>query len=287
MLSAMLTGQLAHVPPVPPAWRATQLAELGGQVQGAPPCLSSLTKVGRRQGQRAAWLLGSYRGSEELGLDLDVLLQLDRNPDEPCCKLLFVRSSDAVDLSQPEAARRSKDRPRLDKVGHMLLACDEGESALRGLLVAEELRGRGLSRLLLALWLRLCAEAGVTPTTRMLNKPLLSLSLQRLGFTPVNAERSVVVARPLDGSSYRAPPSGGVGQWGRSLASFSPGGGISRGSELPPPSAPEMQAARLYHSETLPAPPPPPPLSPPRIAFVRTEFEPPCDLAALDEAVEQ
>ena len=48
-----------------------------------------------------------------------------------------------------------------------------------------------------------------------------------------------------------------------------------------------MQAARLYHSETLPAPPPPPPLSPPRIAFVRTEFEPPCDLAALDEAVEQ
>ena len=287
MLSAMLTGQLAHVPPVPPAWRATQLAELGGQVQGAPPCLSSLTKVGRRQGQRAAWLLGSYRGSEELGLDLDVLLQLDRNPDEPCCKLLFVRSSDAVDLSQPEAARRSKDRPRLDKVGHMLLACDEGESALRGLLVAEELRGRGLSRLLLALWLRLCAEADVTPTTRMLNKPLLSLSLQRLGFTPVNAERSVVVARPLDGSSYRAPPSGGVGQWGRSLASFSPGGGISRGSELPPPSAPETQAARLYHSETLPAPPPPPPLSPPRIAFVRTEFEPPCDLAALDEAVEQ
>ena len=62
MLSAMLTGQLAHVPPVPPAWRATQLAELGGQVQGAPPCLSSLTKVGRRQGQRAAWLLSSYQG---------------------------------------------------------------------------------------------------------------------------------------------------------------------------------------------------------------------------------
>ena len=48
MLTAMLTGQLVHVPPVPPAWRATQLAELGGHVQGAPPCLSSLTKVGRR-----------------------------------------------------------------------------------------------------------------------------------------------------------------------------------------------------------------------------------------------
>ena len=264
MLSAMLTGQLAHVPPVPPAWRATQLAELGGQAQGAPPCLSSLTKVGRRQGQRAAWLLGSYRGSEELDLDLDVLLQLDRNPDEPCCKLLFVRSTAQVDLSQPEAARRSKDRPRLDKVGHMLLACDEGESALRGLLVAEELRGRGLSRLLLALWLRLCAEAGLTPATRMLNKPLLALSLQRLGFTPVSAERSVVVARPPDGSSYRAPPSGGVSQWSRSTA-----------------------ATRLHHSEALPAATLPPPLSPPRLAFVRTEFEPPCDRAALDEAVEQ
>ena len=115
-MHAMLIGQLAHVPPVPPAWRAMQLAELGGQAQGAPPCLSRLTKVGRRSGQRAAWLLGSYRGGEELDLDLDVLLQLDRNPDEPCSKLLFVRSPAQLDLSQPEAARRSKDRPRLDKV---------------------------------------------------------------------------------------------------------------------------------------------------------------------------
>ena len=179
-----------HVPPVPPAWRATQLAELGGHVQGAPPCLSSLTKVGRRTGQRAAWLLGSYRGSAEPALDLDVLLQLDRNPDEPCCKLLFVRSTALVDLSLPDPARRSKDRPRLEKVGHMLLACEEGESALRGLFVAEGLRGRGLSRLLLAVWLRLCAEGGVAPTTRMLTLTrtrTLSLSLSlslSLGLTP-------------------------------------------------------------------------------------------------------
>ena len=184
MLTAMLTGQLVHVPPVPPAWRATQLADLGGHVQGAPPCLSSLTKVGRRTGQRAAWLLGSYRGSAEPALDLDVLLQLDRNPDEPCCKLLFVRSTALVDLSLPDPARRSKDRPRLEKVGHMLLACDEGESSLRGLFVAEGLRGRGLSRLLLAVWLRLCAEGGVAPTTRMLTRTRtrtlsLSLSLTR------------------------------------------------------------------------------------------------------------
>ena len=146
MLPALLLTSLAHAPaarqaPAPPAWRAAQIAALPpelatgarGQLQGAPPCLSSLPKVGRRQGQRAAWYLGSYHGTE---LELDVLLQLDRNPDEPCVKLQFVRSSPLSSTHEPPGTRlydneahRSQDRPRLAKVGYMLLACSERGSA--------------------------------------------------------------------------------------------------------------------------------------------------------------
>ena len=71
-------------------------------------------------------------------------LALDRNPAEPCCKLMFVGG-------------RSGQR---EKLGHMLLACDEDGSALRGMRIREDLRGRGLSKLLLAVWLRLYRDAG-------------------------------------------------------------------------------------------------------------------------------
>jgi hypothetical protein len=40
-----------------------------------------------------------------------------------------------------------------------------GHSALRGLWIDEPLRGRGLSRGVIAIWLRLCLIARVTPRT--------------------------------------------------------------------------------------------------------------------------
>jgi hypothetical protein len=60
---------------------------------------------------------------------------------------------------------------RQRRVVHLLLACGEGSSALRGMLVREELRGNGLSRLLLAVWLRLCACAQLqsSSTTQQIN----------------------------------------------------------------------------------------------------------------------
>jgi hypothetical protein len=58
-------------------------------------------------------------------------------------------------------------------------------SVLRGMLVAEGSRGKGYARLFLAMWLGLCTRAGVTPATSRINKPLLALTLVRLGFTPL------------------------------------------------------------------------------------------------------
>ena len=50
--------------------------------------------------------------------------------------------------------------------------------------IAEDMRGQGLSKVLLAVWLRLCEEAAIVPLTKTINKPLLSLTLGRFGFAP-------------------------------------------------------------------------------------------------------
>jgi hypothetical protein len=157
-----------------PAWRslqsvpATLLQGERGSLQGAPPCLATLQKVGK--GHDAAWLLGTYHDEE---LDMQVKLALDRNPHEPCCKLQFA------------CAERGK-------LGHMLLACGENHSALRGMRIREDLRGRGYSKVLLAIWITMCLEASLTPCTRTINKPLLSLSLASFGFTPTNQRGRIV-----------------------------------------------------------------------------------------------
>ena len=72
------------------------------------------------------------------------------------------------------------------RIGFMLLASEEKSSALRGMEINKALRGRGLSKVLLAIWLQACISAGLTPRTRTINKPLLSLTLQRFGFSPRN-----------------------------------------------------------------------------------------------------
>ena len=157
-------------PSRPPAWRAIQSENWSVGLHGAPPCLADLDKVG--QGHDSRWLLATYRGAEP---QFDVFLKLDRNPDEPCYKLHF---------HPPSSAR--------DEVGHMLLAAEEHASALRGMRIAERCRGLGYSQLLLAAWLRMCIDANVNPSTRTINKPLLSLSLARLGFSPANGRGQLV-----------------------------------------------------------------------------------------------
>lgn len=159
--------QQQQAPAGPPAWRAFQLAELptgyAGPLDSSPPCMRAFEKRG--SGHSAAWRLATYDGESPL----EVRIALDANPAEPCCKLFFI---------DPTA------HPSCAKVGHMLLACGVQSSALRGMYIRESLRGRGLSRLLLAIWLRLCVDARVEPSTRVINKPLLSLTLQRFGFSP-------------------------------------------------------------------------------------------------------
>ena len=73
-------------------------------------------------------------------------------------------------------------------------------SRLRGMWIAEAVRGRGYSQLFLAVWLRLCLETGVAvPNTRRINKPLLARSLQTFGFTPIRSIRAAAADDDVDG----------------------------------------------------------------------------------------
>ena len=112
--------------------------------------------------------------------------------------------------SKPQATRRGPTpnsteqnvnsagkRHRQRKVGYLLAKIDNcGNLALRGVHIAEHSRGKGLSKLLLSTWLLLCHKLRITPCTCVMDKPLISLALQSLGFVPDRKTWQVEVQLP-------------------------------------------------------------------------------------------
>ena len=260
---SLLLGVVALLPPTeagrvrvpgaakpPPAWRALQvvppeLAKLG-KLSGSPPCLATLQKVGSSYYRKAAaWRLG--RLDIDGSMELDIHLQLDRNPDEPCCSLSFVDSTGA-------------------RVGRVLLACEAEASALRGMEIREEMRGRGLAKYLVASWLHLCAIAELAPATRMINKPLLSLTLQRFGFAPTRSGSGVPVTV------------GGALTIGHTLGHRR----VSRQGERAKRAADRNESVTAV---TATQDVQEPSERPARQTHIRTEFAPPAESCTLDAAV--
>jgi tRNA A64-2'-O-ribosylphosphate transferase len=137
------------------------------------------------KGRNAYWLVGEIGagGGASAGVaggtshfPLIVGLQVDKNPDYNCIKLIAL-----------SAGR---------KIAYMLLEhppTPEATSCLRGMLVNNDYRGHGVSTLLVATWLRLCLNAGMTPSTNRIDKPLIALVLQKFGFVPAQGSVSVIV----------------------------------------------------------------------------------------------
>jgi len=77
---------------------------------------------------------------------------------------------------------------KVKKVARLLAEFDpagEGHVFLRGYHVDDDFRGRGISSLVLSTWLMLCFKCfGKAPRTRLIDKPLIALSLESLGFMP-------------------------------------------------------------------------------------------------------
>jgi hypothetical protein len=137
----------------------------------------SLSKIGK--GRTAYWKLGTYEDNN--GWSLTVALHPHRNPAQNGIKLLLV---------DKEA-----------KIGYLLMKNDVNTSTLLGLYLDPTQRKRGLSKIFLALWLRLCLHAKLYPNTGIMNKPLLCLSLQHtFGYYPDPKNQGVLVEISSNGA---------------------------------------------------------------------------------------
>ena len=128
-----------------------------------------------------ARLVGVYVGEDVPGMDSETEMLVAMQPDQGGRKMLFLnaegRTLGFIELETLSASAGTK-------VAHAD-GSTPTTSVLRGMLVAERSRGEGYARLFLSVWLGLCTRAGVTPATSRINKPLLALTLVRLGFTPL------------------------------------------------------------------------------------------------------
>ena len=139
----------------------------------------------RRQDHRAhlAKLVGVYVAKEDIpgiGSKAEVLVAMQ--PDQGGRKMIFLDPVSGQILGFIELETLSSATG--SKVAHASESAP-ASSVLRGMLVTSGSRGKGYARLFLSMWLGLCARAGVTPGTSRINKPLLALTLVRLGFVPL------------------------------------------------------------------------------------------------------
>ena len=130
--------------------------------------------AGRSLASRTHWALGAFTSAE---IALDVALAPDRAAGRNYLKLFFLerRTGRKVALILLENTLENTSEQRADDVP----SSSGGTSALRGLRIEEEWRGKGLSKVLVGIWLRLCLHAGVTPRAARINKPLLAHTLER------------------------------------------------------------------------------------------------------------
>jgi hypothetical protein len=91
-----------------------------------------------------------------------------------------------------------------EKLGFLLMKndADDESSSLLGIKVMVNRRGQGLSKVLLAIWMHYCLQAGLLPKTGIMNKPVLCLVLQyAFQFKPRKGGVQVEVTPGSDGSS--------------------------------------------------------------------------------------
>jgi hypothetical protein len=135
----------------------TQVRELNqSQERTFLEAWQTLTKVGK--GRNAYWMLGYTQ-------QYQIALSRHRNPSANGMKLLLMDGS--------------------EKYAYLLMINTDRTSTLLGVYVDPVHRKRKLSKLILALWMRLCLDAGLIPQTGIMNKPLLCLTLQdSFGYIP-------------------------------------------------------------------------------------------------------
>mmetsp|Transcript_2922 Transcript_2922/g.3426 ORF Transcript_2922/g.3426 Transcript_2922/m.3426 type:complete len:369 (-) Transcript_2922:564-1670(-) len=181
--------------------------------EAAVNLLEATTEERKRFDHRAkyAQLIGIYvgeddkfksEGSTHIADNILVAMQ----PDQGGRKLLFLDAIEGKILGFIELETQSSisnNKMQQKDIKNAKVANDDAKtvpvavpvtSALRGMLVSDGCRGKGYARLFLAIWLKLCLRADVTPATTRINKPLLALTLVRLGFTPLRGHHLATIS---------------------------------------------------------------------------------------------
>ena len=124
----------------------------------------AMTKVGK--GRLAYWVLGTWSDGHSSSI-LKVALQPNRNPAKNGIKLLLLEEG--------------------KRIGYLLMINTpaNSESSMLGAFLDPDQRKRGLSKIIMGVWMSLCLHGNIRPVTGIINKPLLALVLQEtFGFSP-------------------------------------------------------------------------------------------------------
>lgn len=173
------------------------------------------------------------------------------------------------------------------KLGRMLLRNESSRQSLRdtnqlgpiyfsslvGMEVNKERRGEGLSKVFVAMWLRICLDTNTYPRAAVMNKPLISRVLMGFGFVPQNGGSRVELIRLNSGSDTEK----GDSDYNPHFALYSPSAKSLKGLF-------SQRALRLQNIAILDHPPSPPSRKNASIVYVKSEFEHP--IAILKNAVQ-
>ena len=133
------------------------------------------------KGSDAWWEIAKYSCGQRA---MYVGIQPHRNPKLNGMSLVFYRD----DL-----------RGNRMKVGRVLLKNDVERgfyfSSIIGMEVNADLRGEGLSKVLIAIWLDICLQTDCFPRAAVMNKPLIALVLSKFGFVPNDGGTKCVLVR--------------------------------------------------------------------------------------------
>ena len=136
------------------------------------------------KGKEAWWEVAKYRSGTNL--EISIGIQPHRNPKQNGFSLVFYRG----------------DEMKVGKVGRILLKSSAAPitnfhySSIIGMEVNKELRGEGLSKVLIAIWLHICLYTKAAfPRAAKMNKPLIALVLSKFGFVPDDGGTRCVLIR--------------------------------------------------------------------------------------------
>ena len=134
-------------------------------------------------------LIGLIETKQDTEINYSIALERDKNSKMNGVKMFFVLDGDV------EKKKKSK------KIGFLLFHMCENALSFRGMHIHPDYRSMGLSRIFLSTWIQFCGKIDFECRTEKIDKPLLALTLQNLGFLPDTKGFDIEIASPSSSPS--------------------------------------------------------------------------------------